>query len=116
MRMLGKFRVVNRHASETDQSLVLSMGELIRWERRKTHWPGWLWGVKETGIAGWIPEAWLAIDGASATLIRDYDATELNVSEGQMLQGELVESGWLLAKDLTGRRGWVPLNCVQPLS
>ncbi len=88
--MLGQFRVVNRHTSDITQPLVLSKGESISWERRPTQWTGWLWVEKENGCVGWVPEAWMKIDGTSAIMTRDYDATELTVNEGELLLGERV--------------------------
>jgi hypothetical protein len=58
----------------------------------------------------------MTIEGASATMKRDYDATELTVNPGDVLQGELVESEWLLGRDESGRLGWVPLNRVETVS
>jgi hypothetical protein len=47
-------------------------------------------------------------------MTRDYDATELNVEPGEVLEGVLTTSGWLLAGSPAGQPGWVPLECVEP--
>jgi uncharacterized protein YgiM (DUF1202 family) len=48
------------------------------------------------------------------TLFRDYDAFELPVEPGDVVEVELTESSWALVSDRVNRRGWVPLECLEP--
>jgi hypothetical protein len=106
------YLVVKRHDAEPGEALVVGDGERLSWERRPTEWDGWLYCESRAGVRGWVPEQWLRLEGDQAVMVRDYDASELTVSEGDVVEGELVESGWLLARDAGGRRGWVPLVCL----
>ena len=111
-----RYVVVSAHVPLPGEPLVISAGERLRWERRPTEWAGWLFCESAPGVRGWAPEAWLTIDGEEAVMVRDYDARELAVGEGDFVDGELVESGWVLARDAAGGRGWVPLACLEKQS
>lgn len=106
------YRVTKAHKPESSQPLSVLRGERLYYERRLTSWAGWLWCWQPGGHAGWVPEAWVAIEGTECVLQRDYDATELRVQPGESLHGLLVEAGWLQARRATGETGWVPLDCV----
>jgi hypothetical protein len=84
-------------------------GDRLTLGRRDDEFPGWVWATATDGRAGWIPEAWLRIEGESGVLLRDYSAAELQLEPGDLVNGEVVESGWLWATDATGQEGWVPL-------
>lgn len=60
-----------------------------------------------------MPEAWLTVDDAFATVRRDYCARELSVRRGAVVTGSLIESGWLWATTDAGESGWVPLNVLE---
>ena len=107
------YRVVRAHEPDHADPLVLKKGEMVPFERRRTVWDGWLWCTKPTGESGWIPESWVTIQGDICVVERDYNAFELAVQPGEMLDAVLTESGWLLAISSTGTAGWVPLECVE---
>ena len=113
--MTQRFRVIEPHRPEASEPLVVSRGEHLRCERRKTQWEGWLWCTTPDGRAGWVPEPWVEVEGEAGVMARDYDATELTVEPGDILEGVLTASSWLLAVAPTGQRGWVPLECVEPV-
>jgi len=104
-----RFRAVQAYDASCPDPLVASRGLCLRIERRPSEWPGWVWGTDPAGQASWVPECWLRIEGDTAELLRDYDATELSVQPGDVVTGDLVESGWLWACTSTGQQGWVPL-------
>ena len=108
------FRVVRPHRSEYPDPLRAPEGTGLRFERRSSPWPGWIWCEDETGRAGWTPESWVEIRGDRCVLRRDYDAAELDVDPGDRLAGVEEESGWLLAITPDGRSGWVPLDRLEP--
>ena len=62
-----------------------------------------VWASAADGRAGWVPEGWLQVEGKSGVLLRDYTAAELPLEPGDMVSGELIESGWLWAIDAGGR-------------
>ncbi|KAA3635891.1 MAG: hypothetical protein DWP97_03825, partial [Calditrichaeota bacterium] len=62
---------------------------------------------------GWVPERYLDVNGSVGILNRDYDATELDINPGDLLELILEESGWLLCIGEDGQKGWVPKECVE---
>jgi hypothetical protein len=52
-------------------------------------------------------------DGDSGSIRCDYDATELTVAVGDVLEAVDEASSWLFCRTKTGRRGWVPLENVE---
>ena len=107
------YRVVRAHEPDDADPFVLTKGEMVAFERRRTVWEGWLWCSKTTGESGWVPESWVKLRGDICVVQRDYSALELAVQPGEMLDAILTESGWLLAVSSTGTAGWVPLECVE---
>ncbi len=107
------YRVVRAHEPDHADPFVLRKGEMVPFERRRTKWDGWLWCSKTTGESGWVPESWVNLRGDICVVQRDYNAFELAVQPGEMLDAILTESGWLLAISSTGTTGWVPLKCVE---
>jgi hypothetical protein len=111
--MTDVYRVVRVHAPECAEHLVLKKGDVVAFDRRQTDWEGWLWCSRPTGESGWVPEAWVRIEGDKCILQGDYNALELTVQPGEALEAVLTESGWLLAVSSKGATGWVPLECVE---
>ena len=87
-------------------------GDRLTLGRRDDEFPGWVWATAADGRAGWIPESWLRVEDDSGYFIRDYTAAELPLEPGDVVSGELVESGWLWATNASGREGWAPLDCL----
>ena len=60
-----------------------------------------------------MPKQFLNIDGNNAVFNRDYNALELSVSIGDKLFICDVVNGFGMAENLNGKRGWVPMKCMQ---
>jgi hypothetical protein len=103
-------RVIKAHRSAFTDPLIAHQGDQLRFERRETEWPGWIWCTDPSGQAGWVPENWVELNTGFCTLQRDYVATELSVQEGATVAVEWVESGWAWVTTEKGERGWVPLE------
>jgi hypothetical protein len=110
------FRVIKEHQSSCPSPLVAQKGERLRFERRESEWEGWLWCTSASAKSGWVPESWLHLEDATAVLHRDYNAVELTVAPGEILTSTLLESDWAWATTENGERGWVPLECLVPVS
>lgn len=106
-------RVVADYDTPFPNPLVLGAGQELAISDRESEWPGWLWCTTPEGSSGWVPESYVARQGETATLRRDYDATELSVRAGEELTIEWEESGWLWCANRAGQRGWVPANYVE---
>ncbi|HKV85892.1 MAG TPA: SH3 domain-containing protein, partial [Ktedonobacterales bacterium] len=82
-----------------------------RW-RENPEWL-WIWCTDARGKSGWVPAGAIERRGATGLGSRDYSAVELSVTAGEALTVEEELSGWLLCATDDGRRGWVPLDCVE---
>lgn len=113
---MQRYRVIADHDCADPEPITLRAGERMRYERRQSEWDGWLWCISDSGATGWVPEAWLTLQGSFATLRRDYCARELTVRPGTVVAGSLIESGWLWATADGHAYAWVPLNVLEPCS
>ncbi len=82
-------------------------------EKHQTDVAGWVWGTNAAGRVGWVPEAYLDRQGATAQLRCDYDAVELAIRVGDRLTVQKTESGFYWVTHADGRQGWVPATHVE---
>jgi hypothetical protein len=109
-----KYRVSTSYESAHPEALVLKKGERLRFERKPTEWPGWIWCTTEDGKSAWVPESWVEISCDFCVLSRDYNSRELSVRPGDMLELMYKESGWVWARNTEGEDGWIPANRIEP--
>jgi len=108
--------VVSSRASDYPDPLLLRAGDKVAVGDKKSPWPGWTWITASGGKGGWIPETFIRRSGSSGTVLRDYDATELDVEKGEKLVIHEETAGWYWCTNMTGRKGWVPVENVALLS
>ena len=111
----SKWRVIRDHAAESSVPLRVRAGDVLGFERRPTEWQGWIWCADPRGHKGWVPENWVAIEGDTCKMKRDYTSLELAVRRGEVLVVHETESGWAWAARSYGEKGWVPLECIEKL-
>jgi hypothetical protein len=112
---IRKVRVVTPHAATYAGAMRAKRGELLTCGRRDDEWPGWLWCTNAEGKSGWVSESYLRIKGTQATVLRDYDTSELTAAPDEILTVETEESGWLLCVNGTGQRGWIPARNAEEI-
>ncbi len=110
-----KYRITKPHAPDTPDHLEVKKGDRLTFERRPTNWDGWLFCTMPDSRTGWVPEAYVEIDGAAGVMRRDYNAFELTVNPGDTIEVELEEAGWGWGRVPDGRTGWVPLEILEPI-
>jgi uncharacterized protein YgiM (DUF1202 family) len=108
-------RVIKDYISPFPDPLILSKGEILKVEEKQSEWSGWIWATNESGKSGWVPRNYLNIDGNSATLLINYDATELTALKSQEYIIEKEESGWVWVTSKNGKYGWIPLENIKIL-
>ena len=113
--MEKRYRVIEPYDSPFPDPLEVEAGTRLRFERRESEWEGWLWCTDSSGRAGWVPETWLTLDEEFCILQRDYIASELSVTTGELITADFVESGWVFGSTLNGEQGWVPLSHLSPV-
>ncbi|PWJ54157.1 hypothetical protein SAMN06264364_10864 [Quadrisphaera granulorum] len=83
---------------------------------RDTQWPAFVFVTSSSG-SGWVPARYLAISGASATVVTGYDTTELTASAGTEVDVLVddAESEWSWCRSDEGAEGWVPHRALGDL-
>ncbi len=102
-----KIKVVKEYISEFPNPLNLKMDETVFIEHLKVNHAGWKF-CKTNDNEGWIPESYLDINENHGRLKNNYDANELSLNEGQVLEVLNEESGWYWCKKEDGEFGWYP--------
>ena len=101
------------HERPYENPLRVTAGERIVPDfERTTDIEGWVWCTAPDGRSGWAPRGWLVEADGAWRLVRDYDAIELSVAPGEVLEVVLEESGFYWARKETGETGWVPADHV----
>jgi hypothetical protein len=116
---LKKAKVVKAHTSEFPIPLKAPEGAIVKGLHKPTEMKGWFYCENDDRIRGWAPQAYVkALGGVNSgrfKFLRNYDATELNVTEGTIVTINEEESGWAFVTCNDGRIGWVPLENLQIL-
>jgi hypothetical protein len=71
---------------------------------------GWVWCKAEDGRSGWTPRNWMQRAGEEWRITRDFNAIELNIQPGEILDIGFEQSGFYWVRKSSGETGWVP--CV----
>ena len=110
-RVIANYEVVHQNA------ICVTRGTRVVVTERKTkpEWLGWIWCESEDGQTGWISKSYLDIQGHQAVLTHDYDAREVEVSAGELVNVLKEEHGWAWIKKQSGSEGWIPTeNLAHP--
>ena len=109
-----KIKVIKKYTSEFPNPLNLKTGELVNINHMKNN-PGWKFCISKNN-KGWIPESYLnIIDGNIGRLKKDYNANELSLKEGEILELLHEEAGWYWCKTKEGIFGWYPKEMAKIL-
>ena len=92
--------------------IKLVQGEQVRVLKYETaaEWKGWVFCVDSRGVEGWVSETYLKIENQTARVLKNYDATEVALSENEVVEVTNEEFGWAWVRKSTGEVGWVPLK------
>ena len=115
MRIL---KVIKDHKSEFHVPLVAKKGEIVEGQEKETEWEGWLFCRNGSGIHGWVPKSYLESISESGRFqfLRDYNARELTVDQGQEVIVLDEESSWAWVRTFLGEEGWIPIEKLQDLN
>jgi hypothetical protein len=113
-RVNSTYRVIAEHHASFPYSLVLRAGDTVTVSERRES--GWIWCMNDDGVGAWIPETYLKQEDRRATVLADYDSTELSTKIGEELSCLNEESGWIWCVNQAGQQGWVPAAKVKKLT
>lgn len=110
-----KLRVIDTHVTNDPNPVRFRAGDVLGVGHRDQQWRDYVWCTDQAGRAGWVPDAYLEMTGErEAVARRAYDATELTVARGEILDVLDEIGGWYLCRTATGLSGWVPSTVVEP--
>ncbi len=114
---MAQYHVTKSYVHQYADPISFAQGEAVLRERKDSDekYPGWWWCTDKRGKSGWVHEAYLEEDDYRFLGKFDYNARELTVAEGDVLEGLGEVGGWLLATKADGEQGWVPLDHVRPV-
>lgn len=109
-------RVVRSHITSVPDPVRFVAGDVLGVGHHDQQRRSYVWCTDESGHAGWVPAFYLEMTGAhEATALRDYDATELTVGPGELLDVLEEAGGRLRCRTSSGHEGWVPDDNVEPV-
>lgn len=113
-----KYRVTKKHARSFEVVPRVRAGDVVRFIRDDPKNPGWFFGKSAEGIEGYFPAAWFDIfrESETAKARREYDAMELTVNAGEVLEELETAAGWYFVRAADGRIGWVPEENIEEIA
>jgi len=109
-----RVRVVRSHIGSIPDPVRFVAGDALSIGHHDQQWRSYVWCADQSGHAGWVPDFYLETTGAhEATALRDYDATELTVGPGELLDVLDEAGGWLRCLTSSGHEGWAPGDNVE---
>lgn len=110
-----RVRVKEPHITNIPDPVRFVTGETLGVGHRDQVWTSYVWCTDQAGRAGWVPDSYFEMTGPhEARALRDYDATELTVLRGEVLDVLEEAGGWLHCRTSAGLVGWVPSDKVEP--
>lgn len=108
-------RVIIDYQAPFPDPIQANQGDMVTLDtHRETNISGWVWCTDEFGRGGWVPEAYVEIQGMTGKMIYSYDAIELTVCVGDILIVHKEESEFYWVTNQKGQQGWVPVSHVEP--
>jgi hypothetical protein len=117
--VLGSYRCIKEYQTPYPNSIVFREGEQVvvgeEYDQDPT-WKGWFRCQGTEGQVAWIPIDYLEKDNLHSFLLKDYDAKELNLVIDEIVKITEVIGGFGKAINMEGKKGWVPINHLEPIS
>lgn len=109
--------VTTAYQSEAPEPLIAKKGEklqLLAPAPPSSDFYGWWQCANSEGKKSYVSNTFITIEGSVGTLLRDYDATELTIAEGEKVQVLEEHNGWYWVQ-WGERLGWIPKKNVRIL-
>lgn len=108
----AKRTVIENYEVAYTNPIRLRIGDKVQITKRETNpdWLGWVFCIDKNGISGWVSKNYLKIEGSSAEVLKNYDASELAVTAGEQVYCLMTEFGWAWVRNNQKLEGWVPVK------
>ena len=108
-----QYQVVEEHKPNNSKPIKVRKGEKVKLGRTsdvEDGWNNWIYCYRlDSTSEGWTPQQMIQIENDYGTALQDYSANELEVCEGNIVEGEIELNGWLWCCILNmSDFGWLP--------
>jgi SH3-like domain-containing protein len=111
---LNKVRVIESRPRDHVVTIHVSPGDVVGVGHRNQQYPEFLWCASEDGHQGWVAESYLEMSSETeAVALKEYDAAQLTVVEGEVLDVVDEQGAFLLCRNAAGAQGWVPRRVLE---
>ena len=102
--------MANSDYTVVDRSpLQLAVGDTVTPGPRDRSWPGWVWVTAADGRGSYVPEEILLLREDGSVQVRQaFNARDLSVQKGEVVQALREVRGWLWCRNGAGEEGWLP--------
>ena len=106
-------RVTTSRARDHIENIRFQAGDALAVGHRNQQYPEFVWCASEDGHAGWVPEVRIQMTGPGEAIARsDYDASQLTVVKGELLDVVECTVHWCRCRNASGVEGWVPVTIL----
>ena len=115
--MMKNYIVIKDYENSNEDPIELKAGDTVKLGEMSDDngpWANWVYCTSDrTGKTGWTPVQILHRDGQIGSAVVDYIATEMTVSIGDTLIGDIELNGWVWCTRIADdKSGWVPQECL----
>ena len=113
-----KRRVIADYESPYPESIKFDKGEQVRIGEKfdqDSDWDNWYWCEGQQENKAWVPIQYIDFDGNIGTINTPYDAKELTIHKGEILETLEEINGFTMAINSKGIKGWAPLKNLESL-
>lgn len=115
-----KYKVIELHKPDSDNPIKAISGETVKVGRESVEadgWRDWIYCYSlNNNSEGWIPVQMIKVENEHGVLLNDYSANELDVSEGDIVNGEIEINGWVWCfREADFEWGWIPKEKITVL-
>lgn len=116
-----KYIVIKSHQSEFPKPIRLKSGDKFlvgEMYQGPEQWANWYLCSAHGQEPGWVPMQVISFQGdGTGIATMDYTAQEMDVAQGESVQGERKLNGWIWCSCAAAdRQGWVPEENLQMLN
>ena len=109
-----KVRVTESRPRDHVVTIHIGPGDIVGVGHRNQQYPEFLWCASEDGHQGWVAESYLEMTSEKeAVALKEYDAAQLTVVEGEMLDALDEQGAFVLCRNAAGAQGWVPARLLE---
>lgn len=108
-----KFEIIEEHENDNPIPLIIRKGTRVKIGEKSdaaVSWPNWIYCYSLDGISeGWTPQQIIQIESEYGIVLENYSAKELDVKEGEIVEGNREINGWVWCSKLNdSEEGWLP--------